>query len=95
MSSAPPNTITVQSIENYTFGVKEGQQQDRNFHRARLERLKQAFESSGMGRAVEIVLLVHLHNHPHVLLLKHQDAFLLYIMVVCSLPSFLVDRAGP
>lgn len=70
--------VPIYSLENYTFGVKEASADDRAFHRTRLETLKRLYPLQGMGRAVEIVAAVHLHNHPHILLLQHQNAFFLY-----------------
>lgn len=39
---------------------------------AKLARMKARFEATGTIRSVEAVLLVHLHGHPHVLLLETQ-----------------------
>lgn len=76
--SNPTTTVSIYSLENYTFGVQDASAEDRSFHKNRLERLKQSYSLQGMGRAVEIVAAVHLHNHPHLLLLQHQNAFFLY-----------------
>jgi cleavage and polyadenylation specificity factor subunit 5 len=37
--------------------------------------MKLKYAEEGMRRTVEGVLLVHLHNHPHVLLLQIGDSF--------------------
>jgi cleavage and polyadenylation specificity factor subunit 5 len=40
---------------------------------------QEKYESEGMRRTVEGVLLVHQHNHPHVLLLQIGTFFKLYV----------------
>lgn len=42
---------------------------------ARLRRLENDYEAHGMRRTVEAVLVVHQHNHPHVLMLQIANAF--------------------
>ncbi|KAG9289183.1 hypothetical protein G9A89_022492 [Geosiphon pyriformis] len=42
---------------------------------ARLARLQNDYENSGMRRTVEGVLVVHEHNHPHVLMLQIANSF--------------------
>lgn len=79
-------TINLYPLENYSRGIKEAQMEkdtsvaDRFFKNtdliaARLERMKLKYAEEGMRRTVEGVLLVHLHNHPHVLLLQIGDSF--------------------
>eukprot|EP00199_Chlamydomonas_sp_CCMP681_P006103 CAMPEP_0119112398 /NCGR_PEP_ID=MMETSP1180-20130426/40085_1 /TAXON_ID=3052 ORGANISM="Chlamydomonas cf sp, Strain CCMP681" /NCGR_SAMPLE_ID=MMETSP1180 /ASSEMBLY_ACC=CAM_ASM_000741 /LENGTH=203 /DNA_ID=CAMNT_0007099885 /DNA_START=113 /DNA_END=724 /DNA_ORIENTATION=+ len=41
----------------------------------RIGRLKTAFERDGMRRSVEGILIVHEHNHPHILLLQFGQGF--------------------
>jgi cleavage and polyadenylation specificity factor subunit 5 len=60
---------------NYTFGVKEAQPEEDPSVSARLKRLANDFEEHGMRRSVEAVLVVHEHNHPHVLMLQIANAF--------------------
>lgn len=46
---------------------------------ARLARLEAKYESEGLRRTVEGVLLIHEHGHPHVLLLQFgPNSFRLY-----------------
>lgn len=42
---------------------------------ARLRRLESDYEESGMRRSVEAVMVVHQHNHPHVLMLQIANSF--------------------
>ncbi|RUP34606.1 nucleotide hydrolase-domain-containing protein [Jimgerdemannia flammicorona] len=60
---------------NYTFGTKEAQPEEDPSVSARLKRLENDYEKSGMRRTVEGVLVVHEHNHPHVLMLQIANAF--------------------
>lgn len=76
--STSRSPIRIYSLENYSFGAKDGPSISKTFFKTRLENLKQSFAVNGMGKAVEAVLIVHLHDHPHVLLIQHQDAFFLY-----------------
>jgi len=74
-------TVTVYPLDNYGFGVKEGDNGDFGIFSKRIERLKPYFAVHGMAKSVEVVLLVHLHGHPHVLLLFANDSFFLYIIL--------------
>jgi cleavage and polyadenylation specificity factor subunit 5 len=62
-------------LENYTFGIKEAQLEKDASVPARLARMKEKYEKEGMRRSVEGILLVHQHNHPHVLLLQIGNTF--------------------
>lgn len=62
-------SIDVYPLENYSFGSKPAKLDKDDTVVDRLVRLEQAFETQGVRRTVEGVLLVHLHGHPHVLLL--------------------------
>lgn len=42
---------------------------------ARLKRLGEHYESYGMRRTCEGILVCHEHNHPHVLMLQIANAF--------------------
>jgi len=63
------------NVENYTFGIKEPQHEKDASVQARLTRMKEKYESQGLRRSVEAILLVHQHNHPHVLLLQIGNTF--------------------
>eukprot|EP01006_Ploeotia_vitrea_P008293 TRINITY_DN19564_c0_g1_i1.p1 TRINITY_DN19564_c0_g1~~TRINITY_DN19564_c0_g1_i1.p1 ORF type:complete len:224 (-),score=14.05 TRINITY_DN19564_c0_g1_i1:149-820(-) len=62
--------IDTYQLSNYTFGMKDAQQDKDNSPPARLLRMKEKYQVEGMRRSVDGVLLVHLHKHPHVLLLQ-------------------------
>ncbi|KAI7872051.1 Cleavage/polyadenylation specificity factor subunit 5 [Spinellus fusiger] len=62
-------------LENYTFGTKDAQPEEDSSVSTRLKRLEHDFETLGMRRTVEAVLVVHQHNHPHVLMLQIANAF--------------------
>eukprot|EP00735_Rhodelphis_limneticus_P014683 TRINITY_DN8753_c0_g1::TRINITY_DN8753_c0_g1_i1::g.23941::m.23941 TRINITY_DN8753_c0_g1::TRINITY_DN8753_c0_g1_i1::g.23941 ORF type:complete len:225 (+),score=1.31,sp/Q8GXS3/CFIS2_ARATH/55.90/2e-74,NUDIX_2/PF13869.1/1.1e-73,NUDIX/PF00293.23/0.0054 TRINITY_DN8753_c0_g1_i1:65-739(+) len=60
-------------LNNYTFGTKSARPtKDQG---KRWERMRQKFESEGMRRSVDAILLVQDHNHPHVLLLKVSETY--------------------
>lgn len=60
-------TIQLFHLDNYTFGKKDsiliGEEEDAS-------KLEMEYMLSGMKHWASFVILVHLHNHPHVLLLK-------------------------
>jgi hypothetical protein len=60
---------------NYSFGTKEPQPEEDPSVPARLQRLADEYEMIGMRRTVEGVLLVHEHQHPHVLMMQIGNAF--------------------
>ena len=62
-------------LENYTFGAKDAQPEEDSSVAARLKRLENDYETQGMRRTVEAVMVVHQHNHPHVLMLQIANAF--------------------
>lgn len=72
---------TRNDIENYTFGTKDAQPEEDPSVAARLKRLENDYEAQGMRRTVEAVLVVHQHDHPHVLMLQIANAFFkLYVV---------------
>ncbi|RHZ72161.1 hypothetical protein Glove_245g20 [Diversispora epigaea] len=73
MSNNP--TVTLYPLINYTFGTKEAQPEEDPSVAARLARLQNDYEVTGMRRTVEGVLVVHEHNHPHVLMLQIANSF--------------------
>ncbi|XP_075261811.1 cleavage and polyadenylation specificity factor subunit 5-like [Convolutriloba macropyga] len=67
--------VTLYPLANYTFGTKEPLfERDTNISQ-RFQRMRDEFETTGMRRSVEGVLLVHEHNLPHVLLLQIGASF--------------------
>jgi cleavage and polyadenylation specificity factor subunit 5 len=73
--SITQSTVPLYSLENYKFGVKEPQPEEDPSVAARLNRLQNEYEEAGIRRTVEGVLVVHEHNHPHVLLLQIANTF--------------------
>ena len=62
-------------LGNYQFGEKEMQPEEDSSVPARLARLQREYISHGMRRTAEAVILVHEHNHPHILLFQIANSF--------------------
>ncbi|KAL1914986.1 uncharacterized protein VTP21DRAFT_7691 [Calcarisporiella thermophila] len=62
-------------LSNYTFGTKDAQPEEDPSVAARLQRLENDYKRWGMRRTVEAILVVHEHNHPHVLMLQIANSF--------------------
>ena len=62
-------------LTNYTFGTKDALYEKDNSVLARFQRMRDEFQTIGMRRSVEAVLLVHEHGLPHVLLLQLGTTF--------------------
>ncbi|ORX80343.1 cleavage and polyadenylation specific factor 5 [Anaeromyces robustus] len=73
--SISQSTVSLYSLDNYKFEVKESQPEEDPSVAARLNRLQNEYEKEGIRRTVEGVLVVHEHNHPHVLLLQIANTF--------------------
>jgi cleavage and polyadenylation specificity factor subunit 5 len=70
------------NINNYTFGTKQRKMEKDTSVNARLMRMKERFDEEGMRTSVDAVLLVHEHNHPHILLLQIGNTFFkLYVLL--------------
>uniref|UniRef100_A0A6B2LGK0 Cleavage and polyadenylation specificity factor subunit 5 n=1 Tax=Arcella intermedia TaxID=1963864 RepID=A0A6B2LGK0_9EUKA len=67
--------INLYNISQYTFGVKDKKMEKDTSVNARLTRMEKNFKEAGLRRTVEAVLLVHEHNHPHILLLQIGNTF--------------------
>ncbi|KAF2673642.1 cleavage and polyadenylation specificity factor, 25 kDa subunit [Microthyrium microscopicum] len=67
--------IRLYPLSNYTFGTKEAQPEEDPSVAARLSRLQQHYDSHGMRRTCEGILICHEHNHPHILMLQIANAF--------------------
>eukprot|EP00743_Colponemidia_sp_Colp-15_P002322 GILK01002517.1.p1 GENE.GILK01002517.1~~GILK01002517.1.p1 ORF type:complete len:237 (-),score=19.07 GILK01002517.1:245-892(-) len=61
--------------DNYTFEEKDSKQDKDYSVQMRLHRMKDKYEREGMRRHVEAILLVHIHNHPHMLLIQAGTSF--------------------
>ncbi|KAI9883165.1 MAG: hypothetical protein M1823_005059 [Watsoniomyces obsoletus] len=70
-----PKAIRLYPLSSYTFGVKPIQVEEDNSVSSRLHRLEEHYESYGMRRYCEGVLVCHEHNHPHILMLQIANAF--------------------
>ncbi|BET03494.1 Cleavage and polyadenylation specificity factor [Nesidiocoris tenuis] len=68
-------TINLYPLTNYTFGTKDALLERDSSVPARFQRMRDEFETIGMRRSVEGVLLVHEHGLPHVLLLQLGSSF--------------------
>lgn len=67
--------VQLYNINNYTFGTKQRKMEKDTSVNARLTRMKERFDEEGMRNSVDAVLIVHEHNHPHVLLLQIGNTF--------------------
>ena len=68
-------TINLYPLTNYTFGTKDPLFEKDASVPARFQRMRDEFDSLGMRRSVDGVLLVHEHGLPHVLLLQLGTTF--------------------
>ncbi|KAJ3351992.1 hypothetical protein GGF32_004006 [Allomyces javanicus] len=75
MSILGNTQIQLHPLSNYSFAQKEDQPEEDSSVPARLERLHRQYETHGMRRTVEAIVVVHVHNHPHVLLLQIANSF--------------------
>lgn len=62
---------TVYPLTNYSFGSKERKPEKDSHADQKMARLRSSYESQGMRRSVEGILVVHEHNHLHVLMMQH------------------------
>ena len=67
--------VQLYPLSNYTFGTKEPQYEKDASVAARFQRMRDEYQTIGMRKTVEGVLLVHEHNLPHVLLLQLGTSF--------------------
>jgi cleavage and polyadenylation specificity factor subunit 5 len=67
--------VNLYNLANFTFGIKEPLMEKDTSVAQRLARHKDNYERRGVRRTVEAVLVVHHHNHPHVLLLQIGNTF--------------------
>lgn len=68
-------TITLYHISNYTFGQKDAKLEKDQTVAGKMKRMKEQYEKEGMRTSVEGIILMHEHNHPHILLLKITENF--------------------
>lgn len=67
--------INLYPLSNYTFGTKDPLYERDSSVVNRFQRMRDEFQTIGMRRSVEAILLVHEHNLPHVLLLQLGNTF--------------------
>eukprot|EP01061_Rhynchopus_euleeides_P014435 TRINITY_DN25014_c1_g1_i1.p2 TRINITY_DN25014_c1_g1~~TRINITY_DN25014_c1_g1_i1.p2 ORF type:complete len:204 (+),score=68.24 TRINITY_DN25014_c1_g1_i1:121-732(+) len=68
-------SVSLMPLEQFTFGLKDAVDMKDQSTALRLERMKKKFDAQGMRRSVDAVILVHQHNHPHVLILQQGQHF--------------------
>eukprot|EP00271_Cylindrocystis_brebissonii_P016951 TRINITY_DN4202_c0_g1_i1.p1 TRINITY_DN4202_c0_g1~~TRINITY_DN4202_c0_g1_i1.p1 ORF type:complete len:198 (+),score=34.48 TRINITY_DN4202_c0_g1_i1:556-1149(+) len=73
MAGAP--VVNVYPLSNYTFGGKDSRLEKDLTVPDRLSRMEQNYLKEGLRTSVEGILLVHEHNHPHVLLMQIGNAY--------------------
>ncbi|OHS93431.1 Cleavage and polyadenylation specificity factor subunit 5 [Tritrichomonas foetus] len=70
MASSPP--IQIYSLEQYTCGTGEADDENKEEKPKidKMQKLREINEKSGLVRTVRAIILVHMYNHPYVLLLE-------------------------
>ncbi|WWC93373.1 hypothetical protein V866_000207 [Kwoniella sp. B9012] len=68
-------TLNVHPLSGYSFIERESQPEEDNSVTARLKRLEEQYAESGTRRSVEAIMLVNVHDFPHVLVLQVANAF--------------------
>jgi hypothetical protein len=81
---------------NYTIATKGPQMEEDPSVEARMMRIENEYQTTGMRRTVEAVILTHDHRHPHILLLQIGGSFFkLYVRdAPCGAPHTQADRAA-
>nr|XP_019044912.1 cleavage and polyadenylation specificity factor subunit 5 [Kwoniella bestiolae CBS 10118]OCF23842.1 cleavage and polyadenylation specificity factor subunit 5 [Kwoniella bestiolae CBS 10118] len=69
------DTLNVHPLSGYSFIERESQPEEDNSVTARLKRLEEQYGESGIRRSVEAIMLVSVHDFPHVLVLQVANAF--------------------
>jgi len=68
------SAVSIYNLEtNYNIGVGGPAREKDQSPEAKLDRLRLKFDVQGLRRTVGAVLLVHMHSHPHVLLLQRKS----------------------
>eukprot|EP00897_Mesotaenium_endlicherianum_P004937 jgi/Mesen1/4471/ME000228S03435 len=67
--------VNLYPLSSYTFGGKDVKMEKDTSVADRLSRMKSNYMKEGMRTSVEGILLVHEHNHPHILLLQIGNTF--------------------
>lgn len=69
------STIHLHALSNYTFGTKDPIPDTDPSIAARLQRLEHEYTKTGQRTTIDAVLVVHEHEHPHILLLHVNDSY--------------------
>jgi hypothetical protein len=81
-----PTALTLFPLDNYLRGKKEAQFEKDQSIPQRMLRMESLYAQEGMKRSVEAVLLVHIHRHPHILLMQIGGNFVkLYATIQLSI----------
>jgi cleavage and polyadenylation specificity factor subunit 5 len=74
MAESVPTTTTLYNLEEYTFGIGAKKLKSHSSHASDVAARRRArFQREGTRRSVRAVVLVHSHEHPHVLLLQRKE----------------------
>jgi cleavage and polyadenylation specificity factor subunit 5 len=74
MSETIPTTTTLYNLEEYTFGIGAKKSKSHSSNAVDVATRRRArFVREGTRRSVRAVVLVHSHEHPHVLLLQRKE----------------------
>ncbi|WWC63524.1 uncharacterized protein I303_106127 [Kwoniella dejecticola CBS 10117] len=84
--------VNIHPLAGYSFIERESQPEEDNSVTARLQRLEVQNDESGPRRSVEAIMLVKVHNFPHVLVLQVANAF--YKLPGGYLDPLETDSAG-
>ncbi|EGG23547.1 NUDIX hydrolase family protein [Cavenderia fasciculata] len=69
-------TLTLYNFNtSYSFGIKEPVAEKDATVAQRLTRMKETFDKEGTRKTVESIIIVHEHNHPHILLLQMSNSY--------------------
>lgn len=72
-------TLTLYNFNtSYSFGKEEKKEKEQSLT-SKLARLKDSYEKEGLRKAVEGIIIIHDHGHPHILLLQDNNYFKLYV----------------
>ncbi|KAL3136072.1 Pre-mRNA cleavage factor Im subunit 2 [Trebouxia sp. C0010 RCD-2024] len=75
MASSGQSALAVYPVTSYNFGQKDNKHEKDISNQDRFARLQHKYNQEGLRKSVEGILLVHQHNHPHVLLLQVSSAW--------------------
>ncbi|KAH0786176.1 pre-mRNA cleavage factor Im 25 kDa subunit 2 [Histomonas meleagridis] len=63
--------IQIPDLDHFTFGTSSNEIEEQEHEKfTKIERIRSIFSAGGTVRSVRAIVLAHIHNHPHVLLLE-------------------------